>query len=82
MIPHYHNFVSEPAALRNVSDIIHLAISGDARGIIQAGLLLLVLTPILRVVFCVFAFLYEKDYLYVAFTLIVLGILIFSLMGG
>ena len=82
MISDYRNFASEPAALRNVMGIIHLALSGDAHGIIQTGLLLLVLTPILRVIFCVFAFLYEKDYLYVIFTLVVLGILMFSLSGG
>jgi uncharacterized membrane protein len=82
MISDYSNFRGEPAVLRSVTGIFHLAMSGDARGIIQTGLLLLVLTPILRVIFCVFAFLYEKDYLYVVFTLMVLGILMFSLSGG
>jgi uncharacterized membrane protein len=78
----YQRFAGEPLALRSVKNILGLALSGDARGIMQAGLLLLVLTPILRVVFSVFAFLYEKDYLYVLFTLVVLGILAFSLSGG
>ncbi|HWF43765.1 MAG TPA: DUF1634 domain-containing protein [Candidatus Kapabacteria bacterium] len=78
----YRRFAGEPLALRSVKNILGLANSGDARGIMQAGLLLLILTPILRVVFSVFAFLYEKDYLYVLFTLVVLGILAFSLSGG
>ena len=82
LITSYRRFAGEPLALRTVKNILGLAFSGDARGIMQAGLLLLVLTPILRVVFSVFAFLYEKDYLYVVFTLIVLGILAFSLSGG
>ena len=82
LITNYQQFAGEPSPLRSVVKILHLAISGDARGIIQAGLLLLIFTPILRVIFSVFAFLYEKDYLYVVFTLIVLGILAFSLLGG
>ncbi|HXU49289.1 MAG TPA: DUF1634 domain-containing protein, partial [Candidatus Binatia bacterium] len=51
------------------------------RGLIQLGLLLLIATPVARVIFSVFAFLYERDWKYVFFTLIVLGLLIFSLFG-
>jgi uncharacterized membrane protein len=34
------------------------------------------------VVFSVMAFLYQRDWLYVAVTLLVLGLLLFSLFGG
>jgi uncharacterized membrane protein len=34
------------------------------------------------VLFSVFAFIYEKDWTYVAVTLIVLGLLSYSLIGG
>jgi uncharacterized membrane protein len=34
------------------------------------------------VVFSLFAFLYQKDWKYVAFTAIVLGLLLYSLFGG
>lgn len=80
--PSYHKFVSEPAVFRSVWGVLALAFTGDGKAIIEAGMLLLILTPILRVAVSVFAFLFEKDYLYVALTLIVLGILIFSLAGG
>ena len=48
---------------------------------IQLGLLFLIATPIVRVGFSVFAFARQKDRLYVAVTLTVLAILIYSLMG-
>ena len=52
-----------------------------SRGIIQLGILLLIATPIARVAFAVFAFAAERDKMYVVFTLIVLTILMYSLIG-
>ncbi|HET6400909.1 MAG TPA: DUF1634 domain-containing protein [Candidatus Kapabacteria bacterium] len=80
--PTYHKFISEPAAFRSVAGIIGAAFSGNGTAIIQAGMLLLILTPILRVAVSVIAFLYERDYMYVALTIVVLGLLLFSLSGG
>lgn len=51
----------------------------DGAAIIQFGTLLLIFTPILRVVFSVFSFLIEKDYLYVLIGLFVLSVILFSL---
>jgi len=51
----------------------------DGAAIIQFGTLLLIFTPILRVVFSVFSFLIEKDYLYVLIGLFVLAVILFSL---
>ncbi|MFI5201203.1 MAG: DUF1634 domain-containing protein [Candidatus Kapaibacterium sp.] len=80
--PAYHKFLSEPDAFRSVGGILGAALTGDGKAIVEAGMLLLILTPILRVAVSVFAFLYEKDYLYVVLTLVVLGLLLFSLSGG
>jgi uncharacterized membrane protein len=80
--PDYHKFHSEPDAFRSVTGILGGAFTGNAKAVIEAGMLLLILTPILRVAVSVFAFLYEKDYLYVVLTLMVLGLLLFSLLGG
>ena len=79
--PAYQVFRGEPAALRSVSGVVGGAFSGDSRGIIQFGLLLLIATPVARVLFSVFAFWWEKDGLYVAITLVVLAVLLFSLFG-
>jgi uncharacterized membrane protein len=40
---------------------------------------LLIATPVARVLFTVFAFAYERDWTYVAVTLIVLTLLLYSL---
>jgi uncharacterized membrane protein len=54
----------------------------SARDLIDFGLLVLIMTPVLRVACSVVVFLYENDHLYVYFTLIVLFVLLYSLSGG
>jgi uncharacterized membrane protein len=76
---HYGVFHGEPSDLRGVSAIVQDAVALHSRGIIQLGLLLLIATPVARVIFTVFAFLYEGDWTYVAITLIVLMLLLYSL---
>ena len=78
----YHTFQAEPESLRGVHSVIDAAVKGQAVGIMQLGLLLLIATPIARVVFSVFAFALEGDNMYVAFTLIVLSVLLYSLFGS
>ena len=51
----------------------------DGKAIIQFGTILLIFTPITRVVFSVFGFLIERDYLYVMIGLFVLAVILFSL---
>lgn len=80
--PSYHIFHGAPAQLRSLSGVIEQTRTFHGRGIIQLGLMVLIMTPIARVIFSVFAFLKEKDYLYVTVNLIVLGFLLFSLFGG
>ncbi len=78
----YRTFRGEPAELRSVAGISESALTVHSRGIIQLGLLLLVLTPIARVLFSAFAFALERDMTYVVITLIVLAVLICSLLGS
>jgi uncharacterized membrane protein len=72
----------EPTDLRSVSGIVTDALSLQARGIIQLGLLLLVATPVARVAFSAFAFAQQRDRTYVMVTLGVLAVLVYSLVGG
>nr|WP_121269371.1 DUF1634 domain-containing protein [Pedobacter schmidteae] len=58
-----------------VSGLKHL----DGAAIIQFGTLLLIFTPIARVVFSIFSFLIERDYLYVLIGLVVLSVILYSL---
>ncbi|SRR5579884_350694 len=80
--PDYRVFRGEPSDLRRLSGIVTDTFSLRSRGIIQLGLLLLIATPVARVVFSVFGFALQRDYTYVIVTLIVLGVLIYSLAGG
>lgn len=78
----YHTFHGEPDELRSVHGVFHAALEGEPVGILQLGLLLLIATPIARVIFSVFAFALEGDRMYVVFTLIVLCVLLYSLFGS
>lgn len=77
----YRVFQGEPENLRAISGIFTEAMVFHGRGLIQLGLLVLIATPISRVAFSVLAFLYQRDWKYVVFTLIVLGLLLYSLLG-
>jgi uncharacterized membrane protein len=65
-----------------MSGIVKDALAFRGRGLIQLGLLLLIATPVARVAFSAVAFAIQRDRLYVAVTLIVLAVLIYSLTGG
>jgi len=78
----YHVFRGEPSDLRTLSGILHDAIRLRGRGIIQLGLVLLILTPVARVAFSIWGFAEEHDRMYVIFTSIVLVILLYSLFGS
>jgi uncharacterized membrane protein len=80
--PNYGVFRGEPSDLRSVKGIAADVWAGSARGLIQLGLLLLVATPVARVVFSVAGFVLERDRAYVVITLVVLAVLVFSLAGG
>ena len=78
--PDYSHFTGVAERFRSPAEIVSYAFRGRARDIIQLGLLLLIATPVARVVFAAAGFLLEKDYLYVGVSLIVLAILLYSLL--
>lgn len=78
----YRVFHDTAPALATVSGIFEDARTGSGRGIIRLGILLLIATPVSRVVFSVVAFVAERDWLYVAITLLVLVVLAWSLVFG
>ena len=80
----YRVFKGEPSEFRTIHGVIRSILNGQSRGRcwIQLGLLLLIATPIARVAFSIVGFALERDRLYVAFTLIVLAILLYSLLGS
>jgi uncharacterized membrane protein len=76
----YSIFAGEPASLRHPAELLRLLMTGDPAAIVQLGVLLLIATPIARVVFAAIGFAVERDRLYVAISLVVLAVLIFGLL--
>jgi len=77
----YDTFSSEPARLRYVSIIVREAFLLKSRAVIQFGILILIATPVLRVIFSLIGFAIEKDWIFVFITGIVMTILLFSLFA-
>jgi uncharacterized membrane protein len=75
----YRTFLSEPANLRHPAEMFRLVATGDGAAIVQLGVLLLIATPIARVVFAVVGFAVERDRLYVVVSLVVLAVLMVGL---
>lgn len=78
----YNVFIGEPERLRNFYEITRGAFHFQGRALIQFGVLLLIATPVARVLFAVIGFFLEKDKLYTLISLIVLAILMTSLIGA
>lgn len=77
--PDYTHFHGVAPDLRSPAGIFARAMHGDAEGLIQLGLLLLIATPIVRVVVAAGGFLLERDRLYAVVSLIVFAVLLWSL---
>jgi uncharacterized membrane protein len=75
----YSHFEPEKTTYSSILAIFQGMSILDSRAIIQLGTLLLIFTPVTRVVFSIFGFLIERDYLYVLIGLFVLCIILISL---
>jgi len=83
----YKTLPAEPFAgtsdyLRNLSTTLPRVFQLDGAAIIQLGIIVLIGTPIARVVFAGIVFLIEKDYMYVAISFIVLSIIFANMLFG
>lgn len=77
-VPDYSHFHGAPAAYENVTAILAGALRIDSRSLIECGILLLVATPICRVLFGAVGFALMRDRLYSAVSAIVLIVLLLS----
>jgi uncharacterized membrane protein len=77
----YRVFTGEAVNLRYPTRLLPSLKTGDPAAIIQLGILLLIATPVARVVFAVIGFAVERDRLYVVISLIVLAVLTFGLLN-
>jgi uncharacterized membrane protein len=75
-------FHGEPGDLKSISGSLAEAADGRPSGLIQCAVILLILTPVVRVALSVVLFAVDGDYVYAVFTLVVLGLLALSLPAG
>lgn len=76
----YKNFM--PEKLPAIKDMLGSALQGDASSIILVGVMMLIATPVMRIVFALVGFALEKDKLYVGISIIILCIILFSVLFG
>ena len=76
----YHEFHALGKDLRTLPGIWQSAVNFHSEGLIQLGLLLLIATPVARVILAAVGFYLERDRLYMVVSLIVLAILAYSMM--
>jgi uncharacterized membrane protein len=80
-IANYHTFKGIPAFVQ-LDRIMPGIFTLRGRAIIQAGIIILIATPVLRIIFSAIGFILEKDYLYTFISLLVLSIILISMLGG
>lgn len=81
-IADHKKFVGIPDFIRTPGGIIDGVIGIRGQAIIQFGIILLIATPILRVIFSTIGFVLEKDRLYICISLLVLLIIFISTISG
>ena len=81
-IPDYTHFHAVDPSLRSLKGITGSAFHLNPRAIVQFGLIILIATPIARVVYCIFGFARQHNKLYTSISTLVLVILLYSLSKG
>lgn len=79
--PQFGEFHGEPAEFRTFGVLLGAVWKLEARALIQLGLGLLIATPVARVAFSLFAFIRQRDGMYVVITSIVLAVLLLGLFS-
>lgn len=79
----YRVFRGEPADLVSLRGVLSGLGRFESHTVVQFGLILLIATPVARVLVSLVAFVLQRDRLYVMITAVVLAVLLFSfLLGG
>ena len=80
--PDYHVFHGERPDLVSMHRVVMECLSGHPRALVQTGIVLLIATPFARVLFSLFEFLKNRDWIYSLFTLIVFCVLAYGLFSS
>ncbi|HEV8053088.1 MAG TPA: DUF1634 domain-containing protein [Parachlamydiaceae bacterium] len=74
----YSVFDGEPASLKTLVNVFGANVPDRLLAIIQLGIILLIATPVFRVLACLIMFTVQRDILYVILSSLVLAILLFA----
>lgn len=77
----YRVFKGEPAEYTTVVSIIQHACDYHGYCVMQLGALVMMLTPIIRVGFCLLVFFYQREYIYILIAATVFFMLLYSFFG-
>ena len=77
-LTHFSYDEAHPADYTTLSGVWNGLCSWDPRSWIQLSIIVLILTPIMRVVFSLVEFIREKDLTYVAITAVVLAVIVLN----
>lgn len=80
--PDYSKFHRVPDFISSPMGVLGGVIHFNGQAIIQLGIALLIITPVLRVIFSAIGFILERDRLYTFISLLVLLIIIMSTITG
>lgn len=78
----YTHFKGVPGFAHSFSGIWHGILEFRGRAIIQAGIVLLIATPVMRILVSGIGFIAERDYLYTGISVLVLLIILISALSG
>ncbi len=81
-VPAFAPFRGQPEYLTSVDGILGAVRERRSDALVQLGILLLIAVPIVRVACTLVAFLLQRDRIYVAITVLVLGLLMYGLFFG
>ena len=82
LIPDHSTFRGQPEMLSTLSGVISGALALQPAAIVQLGVVLLIATPVARVLLTLIAFALQRDWMYVLISGIVLVLLGYSLFVG
>jgi uncharacterized membrane protein len=77
-VPQYGQFKGEPDIMRRPGPMWQAILNGRGRPLIALGLLVLIATPIARIICSIVGYLLEKDWLYTVITAIVLVVILWN----
>ena len=78
----YREFKGVPDFVKYNARLFREAFNLKGQAIIQLGIILLIATPVLRIIFSAIGFAFEKDYLYLGISILVLFIIAISAIDG